>query len=419
MAVPLPLLSIGREGIAKDLADFLVRGRFGGARLVADTATWAALGARIQRELSGRGFSLVSTILEGEVRADEYALGLLLSEDAEEGYPLVAVGSGTITDIVRLYAARLRLPFVSLPTAASVDAYASSVSAMTLKGAKRTIGALPPEAIFVDLDTLRDAPPPMTAAGFGDMICKFSALADWRLGALLWGEPWDEAIADRSRAAAELCRSAADSIGRREEGGLRSLIGALIESGHAMSLAGHSRPASGAEHHLSHYWEMRLAREGRAPILHGLKVGVATVIAAGLWEMVGRLSRREAEARLGASGLPEPTIVRDVISREFGDSAPAVLASQGRFLALEGEELALLKRDILEHWDDILSLARSVPGKEETRALLERAGCPTEPSRIGLGTEYVRGAMSAGHFLRDRFTVRRLASLLGLDSEIV
>ena len=102
----------------------------------------------------------------------------------------------------------------------------------------------------------------MIAAGFGDMLCKFSAVADWRLGALLWGESFDEAIARRSTAAAESASKRRAQWRRRPEG-LAALMAALVQSGLCMAEAGHSRPASGAEHHYSHFWEMRLLPRGK------------------------------------------------------------------------------------------------------------------------------------------------------------
>ncbi len=189
-------------------------------RVIADENTWAAFGEAVAVGLGRAGLAATETILPKGVEADEKALGLLLSEESQEPAALAAVGSGTITDIVRFYASRMRLPFLSLPTAASVDAYASSVAAMSLGGAKRTVTAIPPRAIFVDPEVLRAAPPAMTAAGFADTICKFGALADWRLGALVWGEAYDEPIASRSRAAAQSCAAAADLAGRRERRGL-------------------------------------------------------------------------------------------------------------------------------------------------------------------------------------------------------
>jgi len=409
-----PELALGYGSAADDLIVSCRREGFQRLRVVADSNTWEALGRATVESLVGAGMGAEATVLAAGVRADEAALGTLLAEESMRPAPLAAVGSGTITDLVRLYASRMRLPFFSLPTAASVDAYASSVSAMTIGGLKRTVAAIAPRGIFVDLDTIRAAPAPMTSAGFGDMLCKFSALADWRLGALIWGEPWDEAIADRSRAAATECVAVAALVGRREPAGIETLIRALVESGMAMSLAGHSRPASGAEHHLSHYWETALEREGRPPLLHGLKVGVATALVAALWERMRTVDRSELRERLAVAVPPDVKSEEDAIRRDFGASAPEILAAQRRFLSLDARGFEALKGAVDRNWDEIVGLAGSVPGQRETKSLLAAAGCPTEASELGLEAALVEAAWAGGHRLRDRFTVMKLARLLGI-----
>ena len=236
--------------------------------------------------------------------ADAHSILRLLADDDPRERTYVAVGSGTITDIVRFVCHRTGREFVCLATAPSVDAYASVVAPIIIEGMKRTIPAAAPLAIFADTETLALAPRPMIAAGFGDMLCKFSASADWRLGALLWGESFDEAIASRAVDAARACVDSAPAIGSAVPAGLEKLMAALVESGLCMAEAGHSRPASGAEHQYSHYWEFRLLREGRPPILHGLKVGIGTLETARLWDGVRNMTETEVAERLARSRLP-------------------------------------------------------------------------------------------------------------------
>ena len=145
---------------------------------------------------------------------------------------------------------------------------------------KQTISAHSPIAIFTDLPTLCAAPRAMIAAGFGDMLGKFTALADWRLGHLVWDEPYGERIAQRTRNAVQGCVNRVEEIGIASEDGVRSLMEGLIESGFCMMEAGYSRPAAGAEHYLSHFCETKLLRENRPAILHGTKVGVACIMSA-------------------------------------------------------------------------------------------------------------------------------------------
>lgn len=61
---------------------------------------------------------------------------------------------------------------------------------------------------------------------------------------------------------------------------------ALVLTGASMSYAGNSRPASGAEHHISHFWEMVFLFKGKEAVLHGTKVGISTVAVAKLHELL-------------------------------------------------------------------------------------------------------------------------------------
>jgi glycerol-1-phosphate dehydrogenase [NAD(P)+] len=410
-----PLLSFepGAPGL---LAAFCAARSLSPVRVVADRATWEAAGKDAAAALAGAGIEARPSVRgEAEPAADAGSVLWLLSELRGDEAVLVAVGSGTITDIVRFVAGRCRLPFISLPTAPSVDAYTSAVSPLLFEGSKRTLPARPPLAVFADPDILAAAPAPMIAAGFGDTICKFSAVADWRLGALLWEEPYDEDIARRSLAAARSCAAAAEAIGAGDRAGLLALARSLMESGTCMAAAGHSRPASGAEHQYSHFWEMRLRAEGRGPILHGLKVGAATVIAARLWDRVKALSPAEARELLVASLPPGREAEISLVHRTWGIHAEEMLGCQGRFLALQGEAWRAFAARVASSWDRILEFAAEVPGAGETERLLGLAGCPADPRRLGLGEREIALAHEGAHFMRDRFTVRKLARMLAGD----
>ena len=211
------LVDIG-PGAVKRMASFCAARNgpsgVGPLRLVADAATWAAAGADAERELRLAGLATRATIFdEACLAADARAVFRLLVDDDPGERLYIAVGAGTLTDIVRFACHRTVRDFVSLATAASVDAYTSIVAPMVVDGMKRTFPASAPVAVFADTETLARSPRPMTAAGFGDMLCKFTAVADWRLGALIWDEPFDEAIARRSAAAARSCVDAVAAIG--------------------------------------------------------------------------------------------------------------------------------------------------------------------------------------------------------------
>ena len=123
-----------------------------------------------------------------DLHADEKAVARTLAELHGDTKVLIAVGSGTIHDIARYCAHERGLRFVSCPTAASVDGFCSTVAAMTWHGYKKTLPAVAPEIVAADTDVLRAAPIELVRSGVGDILAKYTALADWRMAHVMTGE---------------------------------------------------------------------------------------------------------------------------------------------------------------------------------------------------------------------------------------
>ena len=383
--------------------------------LVADPNTYKAQGEAVAEALKAQGFDVKQILLTSpEVIADgEHVFAVMRALDRNER-TFVAVGSGTITDITRFVSHRTRSQFISVPTAPSVDGFTSIGAPMIIEGVKKTVYCHAPTAIFGDIRTLCAAPQAMIAAGFGDMLGKYTSIADWRLGRLLWDEPYDESIAQRTLDAVQQCADNTAGIGKAQPEAVRALFDALVESGYCMLDFGQSRPASGAEHHYSHFWEMKLLREGRPAILHGAKVGVATVLVAGLYDRVRSLSRAEVADLLEGSTLPDRTKELEIIRAAYGSEADEVSRDQARFLDLTANEYDALKRRILDNWDAVQAIAAQVPPADEVARLLETAGGPSRVDQIGISAEERDMAIADAHYLRDRFTVRKLSRMLGI-----
>jgi glycerol-1-phosphate dehydrogenase [NAD(P)+] len=404
------------DNVVPHLACYLEANGLKSIVLVADTNTWRVQGEAIDRRLRESGVTVRPVVLAGEeVGADaRHILRVLLACDRTED-AFLAVGSGTITDIARFVSHRSRSRFLSVPTAPSVDGYTSVAAPLVADGIKLSAQAHPPEAIFAELGTLCASPRPMIAAGLGDMLAKHTSVADWRLGRLLWDLPYDEPIAQRFLAAAQSCEALAPDLAHAGREGVRTLLEALIESGYCMLDFGASLPASGSEHHLSHYWEMELLRTSRRAILHGAKVGVATVMVAGVWERIRATSAAELKSRLESARLPARDVVVRKIRDAFGDAADGVLQAQKRFLALDEAAFEKLKTRIRAGWDEIQAIGRQVPPAQYIAGLVRAAGGPTRIQELGLTEDDGTRALGASHYLRDHFTVRRLASLLFAD----
>ena len=381
--------------------------------LVADTNTYACLGAAVERELRRQAFEITSLVFDDkELLVDARSILKVLLAYNPAKYTFIAVGSGTVTDIVRFVSHRSRNTFVSLPTAPSVDGYSSTNVPMLVDGIKKSFFAHGPVAIFADIRVLCSAPRAMIAAGFGDMLGKYTSTADWRLGHLLWNEPYSHSIAQRASAAVNACASCVKGIGAAASDEVSKLMEALIESGFCTTDFGTSLPASGAEHHFSHYWEMKLLREGRPSVLHGTKVGVATVLISRLYRQLRQLSDRDVNDLLQKACRPTREEQVERIRNAFGPMAEEILQVQSDFLDLREESYQQLRRKIVESWSDIQSIAKEVPSPDRLTELLTLAGGPASPQAVGLSVEDVTLAARNAQYLRKHFTVLRLMQIL-------
>ena len=281
--------------------------------LVADNYTYEAAGRQVEQLLDQAGLAYHKRVFQTETPLvpNEYALGSVLAAMTSQDDMLLAVGSGTLNDVTKYVSARTGIPYVIAATAPSMDGYASTVAPTILDGFKTTLPAVYPAAIVADVDILKDAPMPMLTAGFGDIIGKFTSLADWRLSHQLNGEYYCPEVAGVIEAAVETCAANAQALAQREPQAIQAVTEALILSGLAMGMVGVSRPASGAEHQMAHYWEMDALRRGEEHPLHGNAVGVGTVLAASLYEMA-------AEYR--PQGCPAPDKGQILACRQAGGS---------------------------------------------------------------------------------------------------
>jgi glycerol-1-phosphate dehydrogenase [NAD(P)+] len=384
--------------------------------LVADQNTYPVLGKAVEETLKTRGFDLITVILHGrEIIADEHYLMQVLLRASNEERVYLAVGSGTITDITRFVSHRARTSFISIPTAPSVDGFTSPGAPLVIARLKQTFPAQPPAAVFADLATLMAAPRRLVAAGFGDILGKYTSLADWRLGQLLWDEPYNDTVAQRTRNALQFCVDHAEGIGEASEEGIASLMNALLDSGMCMLEFGNSRPAAGAEHHLSHYWEMKLLRENRPAILHGAKVGVSCILMAKYFERLRHLTPQQVAARLQAAGLPDRAQEVQRIRTAYGPVADQIFVEHAPFLEISEQVFGELKQRILNRWADIMEIASTVPTPEELVALARKAGGPFNAEMIGLREDEVALGVDYCHYLRNRFTILKLCRILGLS----
>jgi glycerol-1-phosphate dehydrogenase [NAD(P)+] len=383
--------------------------------MIVDANTYRAVGETAETALRGQGWDVLTVMLEGDdIIADAcYVFQAMLALD-HTPRTFVAVGSGTITDITRFVSHRSGREFISLPTAPSVDGFTSIGAPMVIEGVKTTVNCHGPLAVFADLPVLCAAPRKMIAAGFGDMLAKFTASADWELGSMFGGDPFVESIAARMRSSTWDCGRRADAIASGSAEGVRALMEGLIESGFCLLEYGSTLPASGWEHHISHTLEMKLLREGRHSILHGAKVGIGVLASARRYGAVWEMSREEAAARLQERALPDVAEEIRGIRATYGPIADGIIAVQEPWFSMTAKGFDELKARILEQWDEIRRIAAVVPPAELMQGWIAGAGGPVRGPEAGLSEEEIALATTWARSLKHRMTIGRLSWMLGI-----
>jgi glycerol-1-phosphate dehydrogenase [NAD(P)+] len=376
--------------------------------LIADQNTYAVAGEELSTALKKDGFRIDEVILQGEkVVANTEYLFKVLKGIARDGY-LLACGSGTINDLTRYLSFKLELPYMVVATAPSMDGYASPVSPLTVDGVKTTYNAVTAEAIVADLNILKEAPWGMIQAGFGDLLGKISALMDWRLSNILFDirlnaqaiELVEKELVRLINLTGELKMRSLDSI--------ETLSRGLINSGIAMQIEGNSRPASGTEHHISHFLEMYGEIYGREMPPHGIKVALGEFFAAKLYLKLYALDFKDLENR---DDLEKR---KSRIQENYRDrSQPVLKVLDERWEADQLDIKVLMEKEgeIKALIADNLSYLEGVEGYLFDTGIFEREDVRS------IDRDWLLRAVQSAFEIRNRYTVAALLNQLGLLEE--
>lgn len=376
-------------------------------------------------DVDSAGYPIDTCIFAGEpvLIPDEKAVFAVIRAMTPETALLVAIGSGTLNDLTRFISSRTGIPYYIVATAPSMDGYASSVAPMIINQMKVTVEACGAAAILGDPTVLSASPAIMLAAGLGDILGKYSAICDWRMGALVTDEYYCEDVARQVLETVESCRRQSRNLGRHDPAAAKSIMEGLILSGIYMSQVGNSRPASGAEHHLSHFWEMSLLRQGRPPVLHGSKVGLASIMICSLYRHLLTIqpdfTRAREHARARMSEEDHQTWVKQmrVAYQEGADELIELEKISGK-----NDPARMARRiDMLEEKWMLLChvIEETIPDPETIRQALVEAGGVTDPEQLGIDRLMVADALRYAREMRNRYTVLQLYADLGLTDKSV
>ncbi|WP_235848998.1 MULTISPECIES: sn-glycerol-1-phosphate dehydrogenase [Bacillaceae] len=357
--IEIEKIHIGNNTLDHIITYIMEKG-FKNAVIVSDDITSSVIGKKLSIEIREKThFESKHVIIEpndlGDVVADERSLIQLMIESPSETDIFIAAGAGTIHDITRFVSFKMGKPFLSVPTAPSVDGYTSMGAPLIVKEKKITFQTHAPIAMFADLKILMEAPTRMIAAGFGDILGKATSLADWKFDHLMTEKPFCPTAYDLTKKALDSCILNVDLIATKDEDGIKTLMEALVHSGLAMLIIGQSFPASGAEHHVSHYWEMDFIQKHKPQKLHGEKVAVACGLVATLYK----------------------STFKDRIN----------------------------ETDLVDKKDKVFQIIDEIPDHTFLKSLVRKVGGETSPSSLGISEGLVNASLKEAHLIRDRLTM--------------
>ena len=373
--------------------------------VICDTNTYAAT-EELMEDIYDRCQVLV---LDAEgLHADNHAVTIVENNMEDDIDLILAVGAGTVHDISRFVAFRYKIPFISVPTAASVDGFVSTVAAMTWDGLKKTFPAAAPMCVYADTDIFARAPKRLNASGVSDLIGKYICLADWKIAHLLTGEYYCREIVRLEEKALKTVRSCLRNIAAGDEDACEELMYALILSGLAMQMVGNSRPASCAEHHMSHLWEMEVLN-GHLDALHGEKVSVGSVLVLREYKRIEN-AIREGRCRV----VPYEDKDRELLEETFG--------KKGLLRGIEEENEPELLKNVSpvvleEALDEIADILEELPDEEELLHMLKKAGCKRTVQDIGLDDSVIPMSLRLSPYVRRRLSFLRTSKMLEICGE--
>lgn len=392
--------------------------------LVADERTWQAAGAAVAQALERVGAQMADPmVFPGEptlYASYDHAEAIRERLRAADAVG-IAIGSGTLNDLVKLASGELDRPYAVVGTAASMDGYTGFGAPMTRDGLKITMPCPAPRVVIFDLDVAAAAPTSMAASGYGDLSAKIPAGADWILADAVGVEPinplaW-ELVQGGVREALSRPRDLAAGVPEAYEG----LCNGLVLSGLAMQVARGTRPASGAEHYFSHLWELdHLGADLDPPLSHGAKVAIGTLAMTAFYEQflqrdLGALDLDDVVGRWPSWSQVEADI-RATMDGPLVDKG----LNETREKYVDADGLRERLGRLVQSWPATRErLGEQLMPARQLQGMLIEAGAPSRPEDIGLSAQAVKETFPRAMYYRSRYTVLDVAREIGWFGELV
>lgn len=362
--------------------------------LAADKNTYEVCGKKISALLKEK-LQCEIVFEDSLLIPNEAAAERLNNAVSEETDLIFGVGSGVIQDLCKYVSFRRGLPYYIAATAPSMDGYASSGAAMIMGNMKVTYNAHVPQVIIADTDILKDAPMEMIQSGYGDIIGKLSCLNDWRLAAAVNNEYFCQYIYDLTMQMTDSIKDDGQLLRQRNPDAVKRLTEALIGVGIAMAYAGNSRPASGSEHHLSHFFEITGIINNRPYFMHGTDVAFSTVYTCRMREEILAVDIPEQTEKFDRADWEKK--IRSV----YGIAADGVIGLQDKAGVYNENKIAVYK----EKWHEVREILQDCPSAEEIVSYLGSVELDISEFEKMYGKQKLENAKWFAKDLKDRYTV--------------
>jgi len=394
--------------------------------VVADENTYRAAGGEVLASLRAAGVRLASApyVFPGtptlQTSYDNVTIVRELLAELPDAV-CCAIAAGTLNDVVKLASGELGRPYLVVCTAASVDGYAAFGASIARDGFKITRSCPAPAAVIADTLIMAGAPLRLTATGYGDLIEKLPAGADWILADQIGVEPIRPDIWELVQPPAREALADPALVAGGELEAVALLAEANLLSGLGMQAMRSSRPASGAGHLFSHVWEMEgHGVDWEPPLSHGFKVGIGTVASCALWAEALEFDPAGIDVDRLVAAAPTPA---EIEARCRLLLAPRVVdAAVGESLAklVTGDALRDRLQTIQLHWPQIRRrCAAQLVTPQEASDRLRAAGAPYHPAQIGIDLARLRRTHFQAQLIRSRYTVLDLLAELGVFEQVV
>lgn len=387
--------------------------------IIADNNTWTAFGKRVYdccKEMNLNPYES-KIFSDRDLYADIDNVEIVQSCIVNSPDCIIlAVGSGTINDICKLASFRCGKKYFVFATAPSVDGYTSCGAAINDNGVKKTIACDPPYAVFGCPSVLSQAPLLLLSSGYGDLIAKIPAGADWIIADELGIQPIEERSWNLLQPRLRQIISQPGKLMQRDMNTSAEIFKGLIDSGLAIQELGDSRPASGAEHLFSHVFEMFQHLEDWPYLTHGHKVALGSLVSTAFYEQFLSLTEEEIISSLYAHVPLSWAEKQDQIKRSLKNVILINEALKSSYTKFVNPEEFEARRELIKlHIHSIRDRVRQqCLSFDEIKHLLLLAQCPVSSSDAGLTIDQFTRIINCSSLIRSRFTILDLLEQCGL-----